>query len=47
MKFIVNVDLEGVACAYGAFDGSVESTFNIICQKAGDERSGCFRKSFV
>ncbi len=29
MKFIVAVDLEGVACAYGAYGDSVEKTFNI------------------
>lgn len=29
MKFIVTVDLEGVACAYGPSGGSVEDSFNI------------------
>ena len=29
MKFVVAVDLEGVACAYGPMGESIESAFNI------------------
>ena len=30
MKFIVAVDMEGIACAYGPFGGGVEDSFNIL-----------------
>ncbi len=29
MKFLVAVDLEGIACSYGVLGGSIEDSFNI------------------
>ena len=48
MKFMVNVDLEGVACAYGPCEGSVEDAFNIefVRKQATKEADAAVRALF-
>lgn len=48
MKFMVNVDLEGVACAYGPCEGSVEDSFNIefVRKQATREADAAVRALF-
>lgn len=48
MKFMVNVDLEGVACAYGPSDGNVEDAFNIdfVRKQATREADAAVRALF-
>lgn len=48
MKFMVAVDLEGVACAYGPREGSVEDSFNIefVRKQATREADAAVRALF-
>lgn len=48
MKFMVAVDLEGVACAYGPCDGNVEDSFNIefVRKQATREADAAVRALF-
>lgn len=48
MKFMVNVDLEGAACAYGPCEGSVEDSFNIefVRKQATREADAAVRALF-
>ena len=49
MRFIVAVDLEGVACAHGAYGDSVEKSFNIefVRKQATREADAAARLSLI
>ena len=48
MKFLVAVDLEGVACAYGPYGSSIEDAFNIafVRKQASREADAAVRALF-